>query len=61
MSENGAVDVPVGRLQDFTIDQFGGFIMMVLGAIGSLLLIIWKSRCKCRCRLGLSDTCYIFD
>ena len=63
MSDGGTVATgeSFGRLQDFTIDQFGGFIMMVLGAVGSLLLIIWKSRCKCRCRLGFSDTCYIFD
>eukprot|EP01043_Picozoa_sp_COSAG02_P069990 COSAG02_NODE_12220_length_1578_cov_1.618661_1_plen_135_part_00 len=28
---------------------------------GSLLLVIWQSRCLCRCRIGLSDSCYVFD
>ena len=48
-------------LQDFTIDQAAGALALSLGAIGSLLLVIWQSRCACRCRIGLSDNCYIFD
>jgi hypothetical protein len=24
-------------------------------------MIIWKSRCACRMRVGCSDKCYIFD
>ncbi len=50
-----------GRLQDFTIDQFAGAFALSLGAIGTLLLVIWQSRCLCKCRLGLSDKCYLFD
>jgi hypothetical protein len=34
---------------------------LILGAIGSLLLVIWQSRCACRCRIGCSEKCYIFD
>jgi len=48
-------------LEDFTIDQAAGALALSLGAIGSLLLVIWQSRCACRCRIGLSDNCYIFD
>ena len=60
MSDTG-IETQHGRLQDFTIDQFAGATALVLGSIGGLLMIIWKSRCLCRCRLGLSDKCYIFD
>ena len=38
-----------------------GAIALSLGAVGTLLLVIWQSRCVCRCRLGLSDKCYLFD
>jgi hypothetical protein len=59
MSETG--DINGGRLQDFTIDQAAGAIALTLGAMGSLLLVIWQSRCLCRCRIGFSDQCYLFD
>ena len=49
------------QMQDFTIDQFAGSTALILGSFASLLLVIWQSRCLCRCRVGLSDTCYIFD
>ena len=51
----------MGRLQSFPIDQAAGATALVLGSVGGLLLVIWKSRCLCKCRLGLSDKCYIFD
>jgi hypothetical protein len=43
------------------VDQAAAALALLLGAVGSLLLIVWQSRCALRCRLGLSDTCYIFD
>ena len=62
MSESDSVvEVNGGRLQDFTIDQLAGATALVLGSIGGLLMIIWKSRCACRVRVGCSDSCYIFD
>jgi len=61
MSESTGEIIQQGKLQDFTIDQFAGAAALILGSIGGLLMIIWKSRCICRCRLGLSDKCYIFD
>ena len=47
-------------LENFTIDQLAGSTALILGAVGGLLTIIWKSRCLCRCRIGLSDRCYVF-
>jgi len=55
------MEVNGGRLQDFTIDQLAGATALVLGSVGGLLMIIWKSRCACRVRVGCSDKCYIFD
>lgn len=61
MSESSTIEVNGGRLQDFTIDQLAGATALVLGSVGGLLMIIWKSRCACRMRVGCSDKCYIFD
>ena len=61
MSESTGLELNGGRLQDFTIDQLAGAIALSLGAVGTLLLVIWQSRCVCKCRLGLSDKCYLFD
>ena len=59
MSEADGIEINGGRLQDFTIDQLAGAIALSLGAVGTLLLVIWQSRCVCKCRLGLSDKCCI--
>ena len=61
MSESDSIEINGGKLQDFTIDQMAGAIALSLGALGSLLLVIWQSRCLCRCRIGISDQCYLFD
>ena len=55
MSEASGVEVNGGKLQDFTIDQLAGALALSLGAVGTLLLVIWQSRCHCRMNL-----CYIF-
>ena len=49
------------NVQDMSVDQLAGAIVLVLGAVGSLLLVIWQSRCACKCRIGISDKCYLFD
>ena len=49
------------RIEPTTIDQAAATLALLLGAVGSLLLIVWQSRCLCRCRIGISDTCYCFD
>ena len=55
MSESEGFEVNGGKLQDFTIDQLAGALALSLGAVGTLLLVIWQSRCHCRMNL-----CYIF-
>jgi|DEB0MinimDraft_6_1074348.scaffolds.fasta_scaffold243719_1 hypothetical protein len=52
---------PLIRIDSMSIDQLAGAVVLFLGAVGSLLLVIWQSRCLCRCRIGCSETCYIFD
>lgn len=49
------------EIQDMSVDQLAGAIVLVLGAVGSLLLVIWQSRCACKCRIGISDKCYLFE
>lgn len=36
----------MGELGNFTIDQVAGAAALVLGSIGGLLMIIFKSRCE---------------
>lgn len=45
----------IGKMEDFTIDQFAGSLALILGSIGGLLMIIWKSRCECD-----MNCCYIW-
>jgi hypothetical protein len=45
-----------GQLQDYSVDQAAGAVVLVLGAVASLLLVIWQSRCHCKMNL-----CYIFQ
>ena len=49
------------RIEPATVDQAAAALALLLGAVGSLLLIVWQSRCLCRCRIGISDTCFCFD
>lgn len=49
------------EIEKMSIDQFAGSVVLILGAVGSLLLVIWQSRCACKCRIGFSDKCYLFD
>lgn len=45
-----------GQLQDYSVDQLAGAVVLVLGAIASLLLVVWQSKCHCKVNL-----CYIFQ
>ncbi len=45
-----------GQLQDYSVDQAAGAIVLVLGAVGSLLLVVWQSKCHCKVNL-----CYLFQ
>ena len=42
------------KLEPMSIDQLAGSFVLIMGAIGSLLLVIWQSRCECDMNL-----CYI--
>ena len=44
-----------GQLQDYSVDQLAGAVVLVLGAVASLLLVVWQSKCFCSVNL-----CYIF-
>tara|TARA_R110000764_G_scaffold5739_3_gene22463 strand:- start:181 stop:510 length:330 start_codon:yes stop_codon:yes gene_type:complete len=45
-----------GQLQNYSVDQAAGAVVLVLGAVASLLLVVWQSKCHCRINL-----CYIFQ
>lgn len=61
MSESVSQEADMIEIKEMTIDQLAGAVVLFLGAVGSLLLVIWQSRCACRCRIGCSEKCYIFD
>jgi len=44
-----------GQLQNYSVDQVAGAIVLVLGAIAGLLQVIWMSKCHCKVNL-----CYLF-
>eukprot|EP01046_Picozoa_sp_COSAG06_P009248 COSAG06_NODE_480_length_15163_cov_50.478757_11_plen_90_part_00 len=45
-----------GQLQNYSVDQAAGAVVLILGAVASLLLVIWQSKCHCKINL-----CYIFQ
>ena len=53
MSENGTED-DIIQIEKMSADQFAGAVVLILGAIGSLLLVVWQSKCHCKVNL-----CYI--
>ena len=38
------------------VDQVAGAFVLCMGAIASLLLVVWQSKCHCKCNL-----CYLFQ
>ena len=50
MSEAGQ-----GQLQNYSVDQAAGAVVLVLGAIAGLLQVIWMSKCHCKVNL-----CWLF-
>lgn len=53
MSEDNGAFIEIEKM---SVDQAAGAFVMVAGAIGSLLLVIWQSKCHCKMNL-----CYIFS
>jgi|TARA_R110002050_G_scaffold32181_2_gene82958 hypothetical protein len=60
-SESVLEDNDVIEIESMSIDQLAGSVVLILGAVGSLLLVVWQSRCGIHCRLGCSDNCYLCD
>ena len=55
MSED-ATTSEIIEIDKMSIDQLAGAVVLIFGAIGSLLLVIWQSKCHCKMNL-----CYIFS
>ena len=49
----------MGLLQEFNINELAGATGLILGAVGTMLAIIFKSRCYCKFRVGFTDNCNI--
>ena len=43
-------------MDDSTDDDPAGAFVLCMGAIASLLLVVWQSKCHCKCNL-----CYLFQ
>ena len=54
MSET--TDETIIEIDKMSVDQFAGAVVLILGAVGSLLLVIWQSKCHCKVNL-----CYLFQ
>ena len=54
MSDSNDEDFIV--IDPMSVDQLAGAVVLILGAIGSLLLVVWQSKCHCKVNL-----CYIFQ
>ncbi len=44
------------KIEPMSIDQLAGGVVLIFGAVGSLLLVVWQSKCHCKVNL-----CYIFS
>ncbi len=49
----------MGLLQEFNINELAGASGLILGAVSGILVVIFKSRCYCKFRVGLTDNCNI--
>jgi len=47
--------MPMIEVDPMSIDQLAGAVVLFLGSVGSLLLVVWQSKCHCKVNL-----CYIF-
>lgn len=46
-------------LQSFNINELAGATGLILGAVSGILVVIFKSRCYCKFRVGCSDNCNV--
>lgn len=49
----------MGLLQEFNINELAGATGLMLGGLSGILVIIFKSRCYCKFRVGFTDNCNI--
>ena len=42
-------------MEEFNINELAGATGLILGAVSGILVVIFKSRCYCKFRIGISD------
>jgi len=47
------------EMEKFNINELAGATGLILGGISGLLVVIFKSRCFCKFRVGFNDNCSI--
>ena len=47
------------EMEKFNINELAGATGLILGAVSGILVVIFKSRCYCKFRVGFSDNCNI--
>jgi hypothetical protein len=47
------------EMEKFNINELAGASGLILSGIAGLLVVIFKSRCFCKFRIGFSDNCSI--
>ena len=47
------------EMEKFNINELAGATGLILGGISGLLVVIFKSRCFCKFRIGFNDNCSI--
>ncbi len=44
-------------MEQFNINELAGATGLILGAVSGILVVIFKSRCYCKFRVGFNDKC----
>ncbi len=47
------------EMEEFNINELAGASGLILSGIAGLLVVIFKSRCFCKFRIGFNDNCSI--
>ncbi len=47
------------KMEEFNINELAGATGLILGAVSGILVVIFKSRCYCKFRVGVNDKCSI--
>ncbi len=47
------------EMEKFNINELAGATGLILGAVSGILVVIFKSRCFCKFRIGFNDNCSI--